>query len=150
METFSALLDLCVGNSPVTGVFPSQRSVTWSFDVFFDLCLNKRLSKQSRHWGAVQYRISVRTHLKLKFRQISFVHNISAIIQSSWNFAQSRTVSLSVQNFKMIGQLRQMLWTNEILRDLSLRWVSEGYPILHSAPGDLRHQCPQYHVTVMY
>ena len=28
--------------------FPSQRPVTWSFDVFFDLCLNKRLSKQSR------------------------------------------------------------------------------------------------------
>ena len=37
METFSALLALCVGNSPVTGEFPSQKSVTWSFDVFFDL-----------------------------------------------------------------------------------------------------------------
>ena len=48
METFSALLSLCVGNSPVTGEFPSQRSVARSFDVFFDLALNKRLSKQSR------------------------------------------------------------------------------------------------------
>ena len=28
--------------------FPSQRPVTWSFDVFFDLRLNKRLNKQSR------------------------------------------------------------------------------------------------------
>ena len=46
METFSALLALCAGNSPVTGEFPSQRPVTRSFDVFFDLCLNKRLSKQ--------------------------------------------------------------------------------------------------------
>ena len=36
------------GDSPVTGEFPSQRSVTQSFDVFFDLCLNKRLRKQSR------------------------------------------------------------------------------------------------------
>ena len=27
---------------------PSQRPVTWSFDVFFDLCLDRRLSKQSR------------------------------------------------------------------------------------------------------
>ena len=44
METFSALLALCAGNSPVTGEFPSQRPVTWSFDVFFDLHLNKRLS----------------------------------------------------------------------------------------------------------
>ena len=36
-------------NSLVTGEFPSQRPVTRSFDVFFDLCLNKRLSKQPRH-----------------------------------------------------------------------------------------------------
>ena len=58
METFPALLALCVGNSPVTGQFsnspitsqfPSQRSVTRSFDVFFNLPLNKQLSKQ--WWG---------------------------------------------------------------------------------------------------
>ena len=48
METFSALLALCAGNSPVTGEFPSQRPVTRSFDVFLDLRLNKRLSQQSR------------------------------------------------------------------------------------------------------
>ena len=45
METFSTLLALCAGNSPVTGEFPVQMSVTMSFDVFFDLRLNKRLSK---------------------------------------------------------------------------------------------------------
>ena len=49
-ETFSASLALCAGNSPVPGEFPSQRPVTRSFDVFFDLCLNKRLSKQSWGW----------------------------------------------------------------------------------------------------
>ena len=48
METFSALLVLCAGNSPVTGEFPSQRPVTLGFDIFLDLRLNKRLSKQSR------------------------------------------------------------------------------------------------------
>ena len=32
------------------GEFPAQRPVTWSFDVFFDLRLNKRLSKQSWGW----------------------------------------------------------------------------------------------------
>ena len=48
METFSALLVLCDGNPPVTSGFPSQRPVTRSFDVFFDLCLIKRLNKQSR------------------------------------------------------------------------------------------------------
>ena len=46
METFSALLALCVGNSPVTGEFLAQRPVTRSFDVFFDLALNQQLSKQ--------------------------------------------------------------------------------------------------------
>ena len=50
METFSALLALCAGNSPVIGEFPSQRPVTRSFDVFFDLRLNKRLGKQSWGW----------------------------------------------------------------------------------------------------
>ena len=50
METFSALLAICAGNSPVPGEFPTQRPVTRSFDVFFDLRLNKRLSKQSWDW----------------------------------------------------------------------------------------------------
>ena len=48
MEIFSALQTLRAGNSPVTGEFPSQRPVIRSFDVFFDLSLNKRLSKPSR------------------------------------------------------------------------------------------------------
>ena len=43
METFSALLALCEGNSPVTGELPPQRPVRRSFDIFFDLGLNKRL-----------------------------------------------------------------------------------------------------------
>ena len=34
----------------VPGEFPAQRPVTQSFDVFVDLCLNKRLSKQSWGW----------------------------------------------------------------------------------------------------
>ena len=49
MEIFSALLAICAGNSPVTDEFPAHRPVTRGFDVFFDLRLNKRLSKQ--WWG---------------------------------------------------------------------------------------------------
>ena len=72
METFSAFLAICAGNSPV----PAQRPVTRSFDVFFDLRLNKRLSKQSwgwwfetlscplwRHLNAEEYRQGNRMHL---------------------------------------------------------------------------------------
>ena len=50
METFSALLVICVGNSTVSGEFPTQRPVTRSFDIFFDLRLNKWLSKQPWGW----------------------------------------------------------------------------------------------------
>ena len=49
METFYASLAIDAGNSPVTGEFPAQRPVTRSFDAFFDMRLNKWLSKQS--WG---------------------------------------------------------------------------------------------------
>ena len=50
LETLSALLALCEENPPITGGFPSQRPVTRSFDIFFDMRLNKWLSKQSRWW----------------------------------------------------------------------------------------------------
>ena len=74
METFPALLLLCVGNSPVTGEFPiqrgsgvvlwsarEQRPVTRSFD-FFYLHLNKRLSKQSWGWWSETPLRSLRRH----------------------------------------------------------------------------------------
>ena len=50
IETFSVLLAICAANLPVPDEFSIQRPVTQSFDVFFDLCLNKRLSKQSGGW----------------------------------------------------------------------------------------------------
>ena len=46
METSSALLSVYAGNSPGTG-----DAVTQSFEVFFDLRLNKQLSKQSWGWS---------------------------------------------------------------------------------------------------
>ena len=51
MKTFSEFLAFqCARNAPFTGEFPSQKPVTRSFDVFFDLRLNERLIKQSRDW----------------------------------------------------------------------------------------------------
>ena len=57
METFSTLLALCAGNSTVTGEFPAQRPVTRSFDVSFDLHLNKWLSKnrEAGVWDAIAF-----------------------------------------------------------------------------------------------
>ena len=56
METFSALLAICAGNSPVPGEFPTQRPVTRSFDVYFDLRPNKRLSKRLNAGDLRRYR----------------------------------------------------------------------------------------------
>ena len=77
METFSVSLALCEGNSPVTGEFPSQRPVTQSFGVLFDLRLNKRLSKQSkrrwfeallRHSNGEQWNIQPEPHQQIQKR----------------------------------------------------------------------------------
>ena len=48
-DLIDKLLAICAGNSPVTSEFPAQRPVTRTFDVFFDLRPNRRLSKQ--WWG---------------------------------------------------------------------------------------------------
>ena len=50
METFSAFLALCAGNSPVTGEFPHKGQ--WRGALMFSLIcdLTKRFSKQSRGW----------------------------------------------------------------------------------------------------
>ena len=50
METFSELLAICAGNSPVPAEFLAQKPVTRNFDVFFDLRLNKQRSKQPWGW----------------------------------------------------------------------------------------------------
>ena len=74
MEAFSALLALCVGNSPVTGEFPAQRPVTRNFNVFFDLRLNKWLSKQSWRWW-----FATRSWL-------SWCHNVTVINKSGSSY----------------------------------------------------------------
>ena len=80
METFAALLALCAGNSPVTGEFPSQWPVTRSFDVIFDLRLDKRLSKQSTHqWFETSSR-SLRRHCNAYFHMPLAVHIVCMMI----------------------------------------------------------------------
>ena len=60
LETISALLFFCAGNSPAIGEFHAQRPVTRSFGVFFDLRLQQQLSKQwRRRWFET---LSLRRH----------------------------------------------------------------------------------------
>ena len=75
METFSASLAFCVWNSPVTGDFPLQRPMTWSFDVFFDLRLNQQLSEQWRRRGHLRHHhVHCEVILMLKQLEIVFTY----------------------------------------------------------------------------
>ena len=97
METFSALLAICAGNSPVPGEFPTQKPVTQNFDVSFDLRRNKRLNKQ-QSWGWW-----FETLLRPLWRQCdeqNLVKIISALllilmIQSCHNFANAMAAQMS-------------------------------------------------------
>ena len=83
METFSALLAICAGNSPVPGEFPTQRPVTRSFDVYFDLRLNKRLCKQSWDWWFVTLLCPLWRHSNVP------LDNIAATSQTTFSNALS-------------------------------------------------------------
>ena len=69
METSSALLAICVGNSPVAGEFPTQRPVTRSFDVFF-ICAWMKDRVNNREAGDLR---GNRTHYDIT---VMFMHGV--------------------------------------------------------------------------
>ena len=109
MEAFSALLALCAENSPVTGEFPAQRPVMWSFDVFFDLHLNKRLSKQLRGWWFEIPLCSLWCHCNvMHIPSRVFAHeihmNIMLIIQDYFNSSDKITTQTTMNyNFNLMS-----------------------------------------------
>ena len=74
MQTFSALLALCEGKPLVTGGFPSQRPVTRSFCVFFDLRLNTEgfCKQPRRRWFETPSR-SLWRHCNVFLYDICFI-----------------------------------------------------------------------------
>ena len=70
METFSELLAICAGNSPVPGEFPHKGQ--WrGADVFFELPPNKRLSEQSRGWWFEMHSRPLRRHCNASWQMES-------------------------------------------------------------------------------
>ena len=121
METFSALLALCEGNPPVTDGFPPQRSETRSIDVFFDLRVNKWLSKQSRrrwfgtplrslwrHWNG-HYQKRLRNHV---IKTLSTEWLLALCDENHWSLVDKESVMRSFDIFFVVS-LSQML--NELL-----------------------------------
>ena len=102
METFSALLAICAGNSPVASEFPTQRPVTRSFDVFVDLGRNERLSKQS--WAGdlrrdrAHYDVTVMHILDKIHRQVqkSTIHGRNGASTIPWSISGERKQNIHV------------------------------------------------------
>ena len=96
METFSALLAFCEGNSPVTGEFPSQRPGTQRFDVSFVLRLNKRLCKQSWGWWFETPSRSLWRHCNEKHVPMVMVKIV--IFSASWMTGAHGNMTIRVSN----------------------------------------------------
>ena len=148
MESFYTLLAICVGNSPVTGEFPEQMPVTWSFDVFFDLRLNKRLSKQSwgwwfetplrplwRHCNAV--RTIILNHIQwfnmmtynTSWRPAHLTQNMDSLYSEFY----SRDISMNMNfvNFldlMMPGSIESYIWKVNIMHAKFQRYPFKFYP----------------------
>ena len=108
METFSVLLDICAGNSPVPGEFPTQRPVTQSFDVFFDLHLNKQLGEQSWGWWFETLSLPLWRHrngARLSAGTVLIINSLRPGM--SWNW-----VIIGSGNGLSSGRRQAIIWTN--------------------------------------
>ena len=118
MESFSALLVLCEGNSPVTGECPSKRPVMQSFDIFCDLLLNKWLSKASgrrwfetlsrslwRHCNGLSINLWLRPHHSMGIKPLPW-NLMARLLTCRWSAAATvstnynRHVDAHVEGFK--------------------------------------------------
>ena len=130
METFFGLLAICAGNSPVPGEFLAQRPVTRSFDVFFDLRLNKWLNKQS--WGC-----SFETPSGSLWRHCNEMHHCRTVTSrsrrvifglSSWRDRNEESVSISWRYHAErlnISALRRYSW-GSIIQMIELQILIYG------------------------
>ena len=122
METFSALLAICAGNSPVTGEFPTQRPVTRSLDVFFYLCLN-RLWVSNRGTGDLR-RYRAHHDVIVMLWSLNGTYNwcpiITITLRDHWGTSNPRQLEVSF-NALFITKLSSKLWRESIPRAISCR-----------------------------
>ena len=77
---------------------------------------------------------SSETHLDCKSREIPFAHDILFNrFKNVYRVARQLYFGALCKVLKRLDNWN-MTWTDEISWDLSLRWVSDGYAILHSTP----------------
>ena len=172
MEIFSALLAFWAGNSPVTGEFHTQRPVTRSFDVFFDLGLNERLSKQSWGWWFETPSCSLWRHCNDDFvlQLVKTNQNESSKARHEWSFLRE---SISDRRFHItkhddvikwkhfprywpfvrgihrspVNSPHKGQWRGALMFSLIWAWMN-GW-VNNREAGDLRRYRAHYDITVM-
>ena len=114
METFFVLRALCAVNSPVTGEFPSQRPVTGSCDVFFDLCLNSSWVN-NRDIGDLRHH---RTHydvivmVLIKNTIIFSLENACTNVCKCWPLCELEMLAICVHHFTV----HTTIWIIDVYR----------------------------------
>ena len=138
METFSALLAICAGNSPVTGEFPAQRPEARSFDVFIDLRPNKRLSKQSWGWwfetplrplNRHSNGLTCRCETSGGLTDATYLsHGFGSLLSSSSSFiVQNSKITKGIQaSTKYISKITAVLNNFNSLRNINSLWLPQG------------------------
>ena len=134
METFSVLLAICAGNSPLTSEFPAQRPVAQSFGVFFDLRRNKA--------GFILH-----ASVYARIRQLSaqlFCRQLCPAYTCA--YADCRRQSSNMLNFQ--GQRRPAQAFQPITKALQGHQVTEGRcVVLHR---DIYGRIPTHTLTCLY
>ena len=124
MEIFSALLAICAGNSPVTGEFPTQRPVTRSFDVYFDLRPKERLGKQWWGWWFETLSRSLWRHRNAS--GMTHWHWCLRLVQFQWGNFNSSTPRQNCHHFADGIFMQFHEWKVCILIRISLKFVPKG------------------------
>ena len=135
------VLALCEGNPPVAGVFPSQRPVTRSIGVFFDVRLNKRLSKQSgSRWFETSW-CSIWRHYddsNLIYRHSRTLARVATV--TCWLYPNKFYLNLSYLNLLRSTAKTQLRVTFQIKLPLT---------VIHLFFMSIKHWSPvEYHVHI--
>ena len=144
VETFSALLAICAWNSPVPGEFPAQRPVTQIFDVFFDLRLNKRLSKQPWGWrfdtpswslwrqcnvycqNRLKEIISTNYHVRsYAWNECVVAHGTLFCCVALAHMITKTSVSNNIKTQQNTNRIEYTIWYMFFLHSVNVRWKCE-------------------------
>ena len=120
-----------------TGTFETAHKIFYPcierYDLYTKLKLQELLDLKARDFETpppppgilCNIRLKFETHHNLNLANSRLSKTYFAVVWSFWNFAQWTAVILpySVEHFKTIIQLKRVLWTNKVSRDLICGYI---------------------------